>query len=257
MVIYKFYSVYHSKVITNNKFINKYSILGSMNALQKTIAIASVLATMYGCRQTTNSLPSDTIHSKYEQKLEHAKEILISEKLFCLGKQYRIYVDNEKVATVKGRNWNWWTDKFVLKTTDGKILESESENKKILTFNRSASFYDGDGNINGYIAEHTGRDLLNWNHLFHIYDAEQREVGVTEKKRLTILDKIVLYDMQGNTDYIAHKKIKLLRDKYVITVADTASVIPVEKIIMLTCIEDAIKDSKESKSSKSKSSDNN
>ena len=253
-------SVYYCGVSTSNKFINKYSIPAFMNTLQKTAAIIGLgaLTTIYGCRQTTNTLPSNTIESQYEKKLDKASEILVREKKLCLGKQYNIYVGKEKVATVKGKNWNWWTDKFVLKTVDGKILESESENKKILTYNRSAAFYDGNGNIDGYIAEHTFKDILNLNHLFHVYDAKQTEIGRTEKKFWNVLDKIILYDNKGDTSYIANKKFnwlgKLSRDRYVIKVIPAGNDISKEKMIMLTCIEDAIKDAKKSNHSSSKHS---
>ena len=72
-------------------------------------------------------------------------------------------------------------DKFVLKTIDGKILATEQEHKKILSYDRSASIYDGLGKTSGVIAEDYWGDFWDWNHIFHIYNANQVEVGKTEK----------------------------------------------------------------------------
>jgi uncharacterized protein YxjI len=224
-----------------------------MNTLVKLGIISVIVGAAYvaGCgdeRQTSNRTPSNTIQSAAEDKLRNAHEVLVDEVVFCWGKEYEIKVNGETVAKVEGKNVNWWEDRFILKTTDGKILCSETENKRVFEWNRAAEFYDGDNTFTGYISEQVWEDMFKWSHVFHIYDPQQQELGRTEKKYFSWLDRIELFDMQGNMDYLVKGKFTI-NDQYTISIRDKNSVIPLEKVIMLTCIEDAIKDAEASESS--------
>ena len=184
-----------------------------------------------------------------EQKLHSASEVVIKEQVISWGKAYNVYVDDERVATVNGKNVVWWADNFTLKTIDNKVLASEHEHKRILSYNRAASVYNKNSQPDGFICEQYWEDFFNWNHLFHIFDASQKEIGKTETTTFSVLDKIDVYDAQGNTDYQINENINLVTDEYSIRVFDRNSPISIEKVILLACIEDAIKDAAKEKSS--------
>lgn len=195
--------------------------------------------------------PSSTEQGKpaqqnYEQLLRQAKSITISERVINIGKDYDILVGGQLVATVSGKDFKVWGDTFTLKTMDGKVLASETEEVRILSWNRGATVRNGKGDITGYLGEETFDNLFSMGYLFHFYDPKNQEVGKSQKIGRSAISFHRIYDAQGNPDYAIDKKFTLIGDEFEITVAD-ASNVPLEQAILLICIEDAIADSEQEK----------
>jgi len=239
-----------------------------MNYVAKTIIGLSVgaMSMLYvGCGnnkgniedyQTTGSqFQPHSRNIDYEQKLFDADKVVIKEKIFSWGKDYRVFVDDIKVASVTGKNFKFFEgDEFILRTEDGKVIASEKEHYKLFKLDRTASCFDADGNLTGYIGEETWNDFFSLKYQFHVYDANQNKIGSSKKTLLSLLSKQELQDNQGNTDYTIHEKLGL-KDIYEITVLDQNSSITLDKAIFLTCIVDAVTDAAESDSDDSSSDD--
>ncbi len=188
--------------------------------------------------------------SSFEDRLTNSSSIEIKEVYLTWGKRYDLYVDNDMVAQVTGKDFKLWGDTFTLKTLDGKVLASEDENKRVLfKLNRSAVCYDENSNITGYLGEERFKDLFKWGYIFHFYDKDQKEIGYSEKIGRSCLARHKLYDVQKNVDYGIDRKmgIPFLTSYFTLSVDDLESVIPLEHAILLTCIEDAIADSQKTK----------
>lgn len=190
----------------------------------------------------------------FEERLNKASEIFIEEANFSWGKHYDIYVNEDEVAEVTGKNIKLWSDEFTLKTLDGKVLATEKENKRIFRWNREAVFYDSKGKINGYIGEERWNDLFKWGYIFHFFDENKNEIGLSQKIGRTAISFHQLYDNKGKVLYDIDKRFNLIRDAYTLSVKDKDSIIPLDHAILLVCIEDAIKDSEVDKESKSSDS---
>ncbi len=220
-----------------------------------TITLAAGLfgAAIYGVL----SQPEDAKTGAYD-KLFSARQITVEEAVLNIGKDYNIIVDNERVATVSGKDFKvFGGDRFDLETVDGTLVAFEEEDKRYLfKLNRSATVYDGDGHVLGYLAEERWNDLFKWGYIFHFYDEYKNEIGRSQKiTNSSVFGNHTIKDNLGNIDYQIDKQINWKRgllgsDKYVIRVNDSKDV-PLESAILLTCIEDAIKDSEESKTSDS------
>ncbi len=202
-----------------------------------------------------NSLPSQeeapasnppsyntSFQDKSEERLRNATKITIDEEVINLGKDYDILVDGDKLATVSGENLKLWNDEFVLKTIDGKILASEREDKRIVRWNRAAAIYNGNGTLSGYLTEETIEDMFSFGYIFHFLNTQQQEVGKSQKVGRGAIDHHKLEDVSGNADYDVDHKFTFIGDKYVLTVLNKGSKIPLEQAILLVCIEDTIKD---------------
>lgn len=186
--------------------------------------------------------------NKYEGKLRDAKTIIIKERTFNLGKDYKIIIGDEEVATVSGKDFRLiGGDLFALKTLDGKILASEREQNGFLQMDRAASVYDGDGELTGYIGEKGWSDFFSRGHIFHFYDKNKNEIGNSKRIGRTAMGKHKIYGLNGEIAYDIDKQFVLVGgDKYIITKVDD-NAIPVEHAILITCIEDAIMDAEAKK----------
>lgn len=189
--------------------------------------------------RTTGSSPN-------EEKLRAASQITIIEKVASMSKHYDLYVDGKKVGEVTGKLVTSFGDVFTLKTVDGKRLAYEEECKRWLKLNRAAICHSGNGAISGYIGEESS-DFFSWSYVFHFYDENKTEVGTSKKLGKSTWNKHKLYDNRGNEDYDIDKKFRVAglisdADKYVLTVLDRESEIPLEYAIFIVCIEDAIAD---------------
>ncbi|VVB78191.1 Uncharacterised protein [uncultured archaeon] len=189
----------------------------------------------------------------FDKRIKEASQIEIQEAIMTIGKEYDIYVNNERVGEVDGKSFKIWGDEFQLKTLDEKLLASEKESKRIFAWNRQATFYGPNGNVTGHLGEERWNDMFTWGYVFHFHNAAGTEVGKSQKiGRTAVFNINDIYDSKGNIEYKIEKKFNILRDTYLITVKQGDKVIPIEQAILLTCIEDAIKDSQTSKESKKK-----
>jgi hypothetical protein len=206
----------------------------------------------------TYNFNSDSLRytNKYEEKLLTSPTLTIEEKLLSLGKFYHIYpgknTKQKPIATVKGKNWNWLNDVFVLKTVDGKILASEKEVFKFFKFTRAANCFDGNGRNYGYIGEELNwKDALTFGHVFHIYDSNKFQIGRSVRGALT--GDITIRNNAGNNDYFADKELLHIRDRFVLYVQNPNSRIPRVHAILLTCIEEALMDAEAARARESSS----
>lgn len=188
--------------------------------------------------------------------LYNAQELRIEERILSVGKDYDVLADGVRVATVSGKDLNLWADKFTLETTDGEELASEKENKRVfIKYNRSAEFFDAQGNTTGYLAEKRFTNLLTPGYIFHFFDEAKQEVGNSQKIGRGAIDLHHLYGTDGSIEYTLDHKFTFWgsiagfdsADEYSIKRKDPNSKIPLEHAILLVCIEDAIKDSQTSK----------
>jgi hypothetical protein len=213
-----------------------------MSFLRNAFLTLTTAATMLymGCT------PSADPNIDYEQKLRSANKIVVEEMVINKGRDYKIFADGQRVATVSGKNIRFFEslvgDKFTLTTLDGKVIGSEQEEKRFLTFNRNARCEDAFENTTGYIGE-TISGKLSIKYIFHFLDANKQEVGRSDKLGKSLIGRHKINDNQGHEDYDIDKQFELFGDEYVITVKDLNSEIPLEHAILLTCIEDAIGDS--------------
>ncbi len=188
----------------------------------------------------------------YSEKLLSAKQITISAKSLHTCQYYDINVNNVTVATVEGKTIHYFGDTFELKTIDDKLLASEKEGKSFLQFSRSATFYDKNGNVVGYLGEEPMNDSLSWGYIFHFYDQNKNEIGSSQKIGKSVFNFHKLYDAAGNEDYDIEKKFTLGKATYVLTVEDSKSEISLVQAILLTCIENAIEEAHAKKEAKNK-----
>ncbi len=198
----------------------------------------------------SSAAPGSSTHqtqtgSHYEQLLRQAGEIVITERVLNIGKDYVVSANGQDVARVSGEDIKLLADVFELRTLDGKLLASEREHKRWGRLSRNASVYDGTGRLTGYIGEETIRDLFSLGYIFHFYDASRREVGKSRKIGKSAINFHTLTDAQGNDDYEIDKQFAIVSDTYVLRVKDPNSSIPLEHAILLVCIEDAIADGNE------------
>ena len=205
-----------------------------------TIPLAALLA---GCDWSSPNVKLESTLNPV-QKLKEASTITIEERVLNLGKDYNIIVGGEKVATVSGKDINViGGDVFTLTTVDGQVLASEKEHARFLSLSRTASCYDKQGTLTGYIGEETLKDFFSLSYVFHFYDANKQELGTSRKLGKSSFNRHKLYDTQGNADYDIDKHFSLVGDTYTLTVLDKESAIPLTSAIFMVCIEDAIGDS--------------
>jgi len=193
--------------------------------------------------------------SDYGTFLKNAKEIEISEKVFCIGKDYDLYADGEKVGRLYGKDIKLWVDEFKLELQDGTLFASEKEDKRILRLTRCAAVYNRHGELIGYIGEETKTKLFSIGYFFHFYDANKNPLGTSDEVNFSILKKNNFYDTKGNLDYVVKKNFNPVKDVYTLEVKDPKSEIPLEMAIFMVCIEDAIYDAKKAEDSKRNSDD--
>jgi len=180
--------------------------------------------------------------NQYEQRIRQASTLTIKEKFFSLGKHYDIYDGKEIVATVTGKKFRVISgDLFTLKTIDGKVLGSEKESVGFLQFKRAAACYDGHGKNNGYIGEEISlKDMATFDHIFHLYDPEKTQLG--KSRRAAISGTVNIKNTSGGIDYLSEKKFLSSTDKYILQKKNKESKIPIQQAILITCIEDTLRD---------------
>ena len=220
--------------------------------------IVSVLSIFLVSCQQQKSNENQTSNKKAEDKtdyiklLNNAKEIKINESFISFGKHYKIYADGKEVADVKGKLINAFGDTFVMKDKAGHFITEEKQEKRwSLKYTRNAVFTDENNNITGYISETTLSKLFSIGYYFHFYDKNKKEIGVSDQVNFSLLKQNNFYDEQKNLNYHVEQKISILGDKYVIQVKDNKN-IPVYQAVMMTCIEDAIKDAEKKKNNNHK-----
>lgn len=209
------------------------------------IMVSLSLLLFYGCGKKEPPPGFD-----FENALRNANEIIISEKIINLGKDYELYVDGIKVGKIYGKDVKLWADEFKLETEDGKLLASEKEHKRILRFTRTASVHDKKGTLMGFIGEETLTKIFSIGYTFHFYDANKTKIGISDQVNISLLKKNKFYDNSGNMDYLVEKQWNFIRDVYKLSVKDRNSEIPLEMALLMVCIEDAIHDAHEAKAKK-------
>lgn len=175
--------------------------------------------------------------------LSQAETIKIKRSWFSFNKDYKIYVDGEKIGKVEGLYFNLFGERLVLSDLDGQVYASEQQVKRWnIRLNRLAQVYNASNETVGFIGEKVIEDFFHLGYTFHFYDANRQEIAVSKEKVLQIFPEYVIEDSHGKKLYKIKKKFTLFTSTYEITNYDT-SVLPVERSVLLTCILDAIKTS--------------
>lgn len=208
-----------------------------------------------GQRQTTKASNPTKVEVEaidYIATLNSATVIDIKEYTLSIGKDYDIFADDVKVATVEGKNVRFISgDIFTLKDLNGLTLAYEEETKGLFQLNRSATVYDKDGQVTGYLGEDRARNFLSFSYVFYFYDANKNEIGKSSKFTNSSLGTHKIYNADGSEAYDVNKHLTLGGDHYTITVTDQNTLINRYKAILLVCIEDAIGDAAKKKKSSS------
>jgi uncharacterized protein YxjI len=180
------------------------------------------------------------------EQINNAQNVQVIEKVISLNKEYEVYVDSKVIATVSGKYINVTGDVFKLKDNSGNIVASEKQIKRWgVKLNRLARLMDENENTVGYIGEDVIKDLFSLSkYKFHFYDENKNEYAHTKEKILSLLYEFEVYDESDNEIYKIEEDFNLLTDSYNITKTKDSDV-SMEKVIFLTCIVDAIRDSEE------------
>lgn len=186
--------------------------------------------------QTTETQPNYTWEDVYT-----ADEIEISEALVSIGKHYDVKIDGQVVATVEGKFITALGDKFTLADTNGNIILTEAQERRIfrLSFDRLAIVKDSKGKLHGFFGEEVINDLFNPFSRFHFYSVDE-ELGLY-KAKLAVVNTGEFEDVLGNVEYKFQKTLISLTDNYTLYIRDNDN-IPVEYAIFMVCIQDAISD---------------
>lgn len=173
--------------------------------------------------------------------LDQAETIKVKRSWFSFNKDYKVYVDGQKVGKVEGLYFNLFGERLVLSDLNGQVYGSEQQIKRWnIRLNRLAQVYNGTDETVGFIGEQVIQDFFRLGHTFHFYDQSRREIAVSKEKIFRLFPEYIIEDNQGNKLYKVKKKFSFLTSTYEITNYDS-SVLPVEQAVFLTCILDAIK----------------
>lgn len=179
--------------------------------------------------------------------LSSAKQLVIKESFVSFGKEYIVYKDDIEIAKVKGEFVNITGDVFELTNIDGDLLAYEKQIKRWgIKFNRCAEIYDRNDNITGYIAEETKSKLFSIGYLFHFYNEDKTELGVSDQVNLSFTKKNKFYNNDEDIIYEVEKELFAMTDEYTLYIKDSSSVDVIQAVFMV-CIEDSIKDAQEKK----------
>ena len=218
--------------------------------MKKIIALCVIASMLFsGCYNGKGSLPKATetkpvtaAPSPMLDSLKSAKTIKVSEAIISLGKKYTISADGAVIGTVTGNFIHLLGDTFEMKDTKGNLVATEKQIKRWgVKANRQAEFDDANGNTEGYFTETVFQDLLNPGYVFHFYNPDKKEIGMSDQIVLSLLKKNVMTNTDGSKAYVVNKQLNLIRDEYDITVKDSSSIRP-DMAVFMVCIEDAIKD---------------
>lgn len=189
--------------------------------------------------------------------LNNAEKIVIKEAIISMGKKYKVYVDDKKIAVVDGKTIKAFGDVFSLYDNEDNVLYYEEQEKRWgVKFNRAAVIKNSEDEVVGYIGEESDTKVFSIGRYLHLYDGDKNEIGVLDQKNFTLNKQVEIYDKnKENKDakllYEIDKEFISIGDTYKIEVKDN-SVIPVYQIIFAVCIDDAITDAEKAESSKSK-----
>ena len=234
---------------------------------KKIAIIATSIAIVTGVVGTTIAVVKNNKSSKpvvaetkvketYEQsmkKLNNAKSIVIKKDLISIGKSYDVEVDGKSFGSVDGDFIKITGDKFVLTNDDGTILSSEKQVKRWgVKLNRLAEVKNNKDETVGFIGEERLGDLLKWGFNFHFYDKSKTEIGYLKQDVFNIFSTFEIFNVKDNKlAYEINANFSPIQAKYTITVHDD-SVIPVDQAIYMTCILNAVNDSKKAENKKVK-----
>lgn len=199
-----------------------------------------VVFLLVGC--SDNAVSNGNPNKNYSDVIDDANKITIKEKVMSLAKAYEVYVDGEKVATVKGKIVNNFGDVFTVTDSNGNFLIKERQIKRWgVKFNRAAEITNQDDEVIGYIAEETFTKLFNGGYYFHFLDANKEEIGISDQIALSLLNKYKYYDKSDNQEYQVDGKFSLV-DTYTIKKLVAEPKVPPLHAILMVCIQDAIHD---------------
>jgi hypothetical protein len=203
-----------------------------------------------GC--SAHSSSQKTQSKDYKKILNNAKTIRIEEDPISVWKHYDILVDDTKVAEVTGKFITAFGDEFEMKDMNGNVLTKEKQMKRYgLKFNRMAVFYDEKGNITGYIGEQTMTKLFSIGYYFHFLNKDKKQIGISDQVNFSAFKQNNFIDNDNHVDYFVKENFSLFHDTYDVTIHDKEN-IPLYQAILMTCIEDAIKDAQEKKDKEKK-----
>jgi hypothetical protein len=154
-------------------------------------------------------VPSEVGRNNYVEVLHNTTKITVLEANVSIGKEYGIYVNGKKVATVAGKNFKILTDRFDLKTIDGRLLAYETERDTGGVLYRAATFYDSAGNVTGSSGEEYDSGLMGMfdYYIFHFYDTNDQKTGTSGKiSNSALLGDHKIKDLRGGQDYDIDKK---------------------------------------------------
>lgn len=206
-----------------------------------TIIIVLVSFFIGGC--SSNQLSSSKPSEYYKEKINNAQEIIIEEALMSIGKQYNIYVDKEKVATVEGKFITTIGNTFIMKDVNGTFLIKEEEIKRFGPFDvtRLAEIKNEKNEVVGYIGEKYWDKLFSVGWSFHFFDKDKNEIGSSYQLNFAILKENIFYNKKNSKPAYNVKANLSFVDKYTLKVYDKSE-IPLYHAILMVCIEDVIQD---------------
>lgn len=85
------------------------------------------------------------------EKLNEASTIKAKKSLFSIGDEWTIFADNEDIGVIKGEAIYLIGDTYSFYTSNGFLVERESENLKVAT--RAAGIYSNEDEEIGYIKQ--------------------------------------------------------------------------------------------------------
>lgn len=208
------------------------------------IICISLIFTMTACAE--KKVTSKNVMSESMKKLNEAEKILIKEKLISAGKQYDIYVDDEKVAKVMGKMVKLNGDVFTMEDVEKNFIIKEEQTKRWgVKYNRNAVIKDEEDNVLGYIGEKTFSKIFSSGYTFHFFNKDKEVIGTSDEVTFSLFKKNKYYNTKKEIAYEVNKKIGVT-DKYELIVKDKKD-IPLYNAILMVCIEDSIVDAHKDK----------
>lgn len=209
--------------------------------LAGSIAVAALSAEAFS---KTNKM------NKYEARLHQKSTVVVEEEAGGLGKHYLLTVAGVRVCRVDGAGRGYPGERdvfsrtsFTLTTLDDVVLASEKGCLPFFPVEKAVALTDRDGELRGYLGKERWQDVYSDGMIFHLYDQQRKEVGVSPKLHWLSLGSHAITDEKGKAEYEIREQVRLFgAHTYTITVLNRDSEIPVEWVILLVCIEDAIAD---------------
>lgn len=173
-------------------------------------------------------------------QLNEASTIMVKKSWFSFHKQYKVYVEGEKVGEMEGLYFNIFGERLVLKDLKGNVYGSEQQVKRFnVRLNRLAQVYNGADDPVGFIGEQIIRDFFRWGKTFHFYDTSFNEIAISKQRLFRLFSEYMIEDMNGETLYKVKKKWSFFTTTYEITIYNS-KVLPVEQVLFLTVILNSI-----------------